>query len=65
MNISEKRAHYPLQERIKIYSLDAMARKLSQRKSLTKLVHGINILNKTGVNSSTAINRIKTKKRNT
>ncbi|KAI8883296.1 hypothetical protein K501DRAFT_333433 [Backusella circina FSU 941] len=60
MNISEKRAHYPLQEKIKIHSPDSMARKLSQSKLPTKLVvHGINILNKTSVDSDTAITRIK------
>lgn len=61
MTISERRATYPLQERIKIYNPDSMARKLNQLdKQPTKLVvHGINILNKISIDSDTAMSRIK------
>lgn len=61
MTISERRATYPLQERIKIYNPDSMARKLNQlEKQQTKLVvHGVNILNKISIDSDTAMNRIK------
>ncbi|KAI8643740.1 hypothetical protein BD408DRAFT_414470 [Parasitella parasitica] len=61
MTISERRATYPLQERIKIYNPDTMARKLSQlEKHPTKLVvHGVNILNKISIDSDTAMSRIK------
>ncbi|CEP11222.1 hypothetical protein [Parasitella parasitica] len=61
MTISERRATYPLQERIKIYNPDTMARKLSQlEKQPTKLVvHGVNILNKISIDSDTAMSRIK------
>lgn len=61
MTISERRAAYPLQERIKIYNPDTMARRLSQlEKQPTKLVvHGVNILNKTSIDSETAMSRIK------
>ncbi|GAA5805799.1 hypothetical protein HPULCUR_011325 [Helicostylum pulchrum] len=61
MTISERRATYPLQERIKIYNPDSMARKLNQLdKQRTKLVvHGVNILNKISIDSDTAMSRIK------
>lgn len=61
MTISERRATYPLQERIKIYNPDTMARKLNQLdKQPTKLVvHGVNILNKISLDSDTAMSRIK------
>lgn len=61
MTISERRATYPLQERIKIYNPDTMARKLNQLdKQPTKLVvHGVNILNKISIDSDTAMSRIK------
>ncbi|KAI8082255.1 hypothetical protein BDF21DRAFT_417453 [Thamnidium elegans] len=61
MTISERRATYPLQERIKIYNPDSMARKLNQLdKQQTKLVvHGVNILNKISIDSDTAMSRIK------
>lgn len=61
MTISERRATYPLQERIKIYNPDTMARKLNQlEKHPTKLVvHGVNILNKMSIDSDTAMSRIK------
>ncbi|KAI8363902.1 hypothetical protein BD560DRAFT_403854 [Blakeslea trispora] len=61
MSISERRATYPLQERIRIYDPDMMARKLSQiDKQPTKLVvHGVNILNKISLDSDTAMSRIK------
>ncbi|KAL9545688.1 hypothetical protein MBANPS3_007024 [Mucor bainieri] len=61
MTISERRATYPLQERIKIYNPDTMARKLNQLdKQPNKLVvHGVNILNKISIDSDTAMSRIK------
>ncbi|KAI9481088.1 MAG: hypothetical protein EXX96DRAFT_565338 [Benjaminiella poitrasii] len=62
MTISERRATYPIQERIKIYNPDMMARKLKNQmdKQPTKLVlHGINVLNKISVDSDTAMSRIK------
>ncbi|OBZ85103.1 hypothetical protein A0J61_06846 [Choanephora cucurbitarum] len=61
MSISERRATYPLQERIRLYDPDTMARKLSQTdKQPTKLVvHGVNILNKISLDSDTAMSRIK------
>ncbi|KAI8084369.1 uncharacterized protein B0P05DRAFT_535288 [Gilbertella persicaria] len=61
MSISERRATYPLQERIKIYDPDMMARKLNQTdKQPTKLVvHGVNILNKISIDSDTAMSRIR------
>jgi hypothetical protein len=60
-SISERRATYPLQERIKIYNPDTMARRLSQlEKQPSKLVvHGVNILNKISIDSETAMSRIK------
>ncbi|KAI8351760.1 hypothetical protein EDC96DRAFT_518319 [Choanephora cucurbitarum] len=61
MSISERRATYPLQERIRLYDPDTMARKLSQiDKQPTKLVvHGVNILNKISLDSDIAMSRIK------
>ncbi|PHZ13738.1 uncharacterized protein RHIMIDRAFT_236792 [Rhizopus microsporus ATCC 52813] len=61
MSISERRASYPIQERIKIYSPDSMAKKLHElEKQPNKLVlHGVNILNKVSVDSDTAMSRIR------
>ncbi|CEI97638.1 hypothetical protein RMCBS344292_11768 [Rhizopus microsporus] len=60
-SISERRASYPIQERIKIYSPDSMAKKLHElEKQPNKLVlHGVNILNKVSVDSDTAMSRIR------
>ncbi|ORE02709.1 hypothetical protein BCV72DRAFT_214698 [Rhizopus microsporus var. microsporus] len=57
MSISERRASYPIQERIKIYSPDSMAKKLHElEKQPNKLVlHGVNILNK-----NTLVNELST-----
>ncbi|KAI8149223.1 hypothetical protein BJV82DRAFT_501950, partial [Fennellomyces sp. T-0311] len=45
--ITERRANYPLQQRLKIYNPDTMARRLNQEKTQGKLVvNGVNILNK-------------------
>ncbi|KAI8891277.1 hypothetical protein K501DRAFT_235251 [Backusella circina FSU 941] len=58
--ISERRATYPLHQRLKIYNPDTMARRLSEEKLPNKLVvHGVNILNKTSLDSDTAMSRIK------
>jgi hypothetical protein len=58
--ISERRATYPLHQRLKIYNPDTMARRLSEGKLPNKLVvHGVNILNKTSLDSDTAMSRIK------
>ncbi|RCH98208.1 hypothetical protein CU097_015218 [Rhizopus azygosporus] len=56
-SISERRASYPIQERIKIYSPDSMAKKLHElEKQPNKLVlHGVNILNK-----NTLVNELST-----
>ncbi|RCH91143.1 hypothetical protein CU098_006420 [Rhizopus stolonifer] len=64
MSISERRASYPLQDRIKIYSPDSMAQKIQDLESPpTKLVlNGVNLLNKSSLDSDTAMNRIKQKK---
>ncbi|KAF7726805.1 hypothetical protein EC973_008406 [Apophysomyces ossiformis] len=61
MTISERRATYPLQERLKIYGPDTMAQRISdQEKYQGKLlVHGVNILNKTSLDSDTVMKRIK------
>ncbi|CAO3644388.1 unnamed protein product [Cunninghamella echinulata] len=61
ISISERRASYPLQERLKIYKPDTMARKFSdQEKNQSKLImNGINILNKTSIDSDTLMHRIK------
>lgn len=65
MTISERRATYPLQERLKIYNPDTMAKKLNkQDKPATKLVvHGVNILNKLSVDSDTAMDRIQQRRK--
>ncbi|KAI7886750.1 hypothetical protein K492DRAFT_119757, partial [Lichtheimia hyalospora FSU 10163] len=50
MTVSERRATYPLQRRLKIYSPDTMARQLNQEKAQKKLVvNGVNILNKSDI----------------
>lgn len=61
ISISERRASYPLQERLKIYGPDTMARKFSdQEKNQSKLImNGVNILNKTSIDSDTMMHRIK------
>ncbi|ORZ09873.1 hypothetical protein BCR42DRAFT_423235 [Absidia repens] len=61
ISISERRATYPLQERLKIYCPDSMARRFSdQEKNQGKLiVNGVNILNKTSLDSDTMMHRIK------
>ncbi|KAL0088034.1 hypothetical protein F4703DRAFT_1717246, partial [Phycomyces blakesleeanus] len=42
-----RRASYPIQDRIRIYSPATMARQLNKQKHQSKLiVHGVNILNK-------------------
>ncbi|EIE86540.1 hypothetical protein RO3G_11251 [Rhizopus delemar RA 99-880] len=48
MTISERRASYPLQERLKIYDPNSMAQRLDDlQKQPRKLVlHGVNVLNK-------------------
>jgi hypothetical protein len=53
MSISEKRAAYPLQERIRLYSPDCT------KKPKKLVMHGVNILNKSSLDSDTAMNRIK------
>ncbi|KAI8077800.1 uncharacterized protein BX664DRAFT_343515 [Halteromyces radiatus] len=61
ISISERRATYPLQERLKIYGPDTMARRFSdQEKHSGKLMmNGVNILNKTSLDSDTMMHRIK------
>ncbi|KAG1456894.1 hypothetical protein G6F46_005825 [Rhizopus delemar] len=61
MTISERRASYPLQERLKIYDPNSMAQRLDDlQKQPRKLVlHGVNVLNKVSVDSDTAMNRIR------
>ncbi|KAI8067885.1 hypothetical protein BC940DRAFT_300682 [Gongronella butleri] len=61
VSISERRATYPLQERLKIYGPDTMARRFSdQEKHSGKFVlNGVNILNKNSLDSDTVMHRIK------
>ncbi|CDS02701.1 hypothetical protein LRAMOSA00106 [Lichtheimia ramosa] len=60
MTVSERRATYPLQRRLKIYSPDTMARQLSQEKAQKKLVvNGVNILNKSCLDKDIIMDRIK------
>jgi hypothetical protein len=61
ITISERRATYPLQERLKIYFPDTMARRFSdQEKNQGKMiVNGVNLLNKTSLDSDTMMHRIK------
>lgn len=61
MTISERRASYPLQERLKMYDPNSMAQRLDDlQKQPRKLVlHGVNVLNKVSVDSDTAMNRIR------
>lgn len=64
MTISERRATYPLQERLKIYNPDTMAKKLNKQEKPSKLVvHGVNILNKKSVDSDTAMDRIQQRRK--
>ncbi|KAI8989491.1 hypothetical protein BDB01DRAFT_782107 [Pilobolus umbonatus] len=65
LTISQRRATYPLQERLKMYNPDTMARRINQQanKLPNKLiVHGVNILNKVSVDTDIAMNRIKQRK---
>ncbi|KAI8344022.1 hypothetical protein BC941DRAFT_2746 [Chlamydoabsidia padenii] len=61
ITISERRATYPFQERLKIYNPDTMARRISeQEKNQGKMiVNGVNLLNKTSLDSDTMMHRIK------
>lgn len=61
MSISERRATYPLQEKIRIYSPDAIARKINKVDNKPKklVMHGVNILNSISLDSDTAMSRIK------
>ncbi|KAI9025766.1 Myc-type, basic helix-loop-helix domain-containing protein [Phycomyces nitens] len=55
----QRRASYPIQDRIKIYSPATMARQLNKQKHQSKLiVHGVNILNKISLDSDIAMDRI-------
>ncbi|KAL0091449.1 helix-loop-helix DNA-binding domain-containing transcription factor [Phycomyces blakesleeanus] len=54
-----RRASYPIQDRIRIYSPATMARQLNKQKHQSKLiVHGVNILNKISLDSDIAMDRI-------
>lgn len=55
MSISERRATFPLQERIRIYTPDTITRKKTKK----LVIHGVNILNKSSLDSDTAMHRIK------
>ncbi|KAG2227267.1 hypothetical protein INT45_008511 [Circinella minor] len=58
--ITERRASYPLQQRLKIYSPDSMARRLNQEKTQGKLVvNGVNILNKSCLDKDIILDRMK------
>ncbi|KAI7848825.1 hypothetical protein BDC45DRAFT_411168, partial [Circinella umbellata] len=58
--ITERRASYPLQQRLKIYSPDTMARRLNQEKTQGKLVvNGVNILNKSCLDKDIILDRMK------
>ncbi|CAO3594081.1 unnamed protein product [Absidia cylindrospora] len=61
ISISERRATYPIQERLKIHDPDTMARKLNDQEKLQKkmVLNGVNILNKTSLDSDTMMHRIK------
>ncbi|KAI8968350.1 hypothetical protein BDF20DRAFT_176459 [Mycotypha africana] len=62
-SMSELRASYPLEELIKLYSPDSMARKLNKADKPTRLVlNGVNILNKYSLDSDIVMNRIKQRK---
>ncbi|KAI9315962.1 hypothetical protein BX666DRAFT_1836529, partial [Dichotomocladium elegans] len=59
MTVSERRATYPLQRRLKIYNPDTMARRLNQEKTTNKLVvNGVNILNKSCLEKEIIMDRI-------
>ena len=58
--ITERRASYPLQQRLKIYNPDTMARRLNQEKTQGKLVvNGVNILNKSCLDKDIILDRMK------
>lgn len=60
MTVSERRASYSLQQRIKVYDPDSMARRLNQGKTQGKMiVNGINILNKSSLDTDIIMDRIK------
>lgn len=60
MTVSERRASYSLQQRIKVYDPDSMARRLNQRKTQGKMiVNDINILNKSSLDTDIIMDRIK------
>ncbi|KAI7901590.1 uncharacterized protein BX663DRAFT_562074 [Cokeromyces recurvatus] len=59
MTISERRATYSLQERIKIYNPNRMARKLKNQTPTKLVLHDIHILNKISIDSDTAMTTIK------
>lgn len=60
MTVSERRASYSLQQRIKVYDPDSMARLLNQGKTQGKMiVNGINILNKSSLDTDIIMDRIK------
>lgn len=61
MTVSERRASYPLQQRLKIYSPETMARRLDQKhKAQGKLVvNGVNLLNKSSLDTDIIMDRIK------
>lgn len=59
MTVSERRATYPLQQRIKIYNPDTMARRLSQEKQTKLVVNGVNLLNKSSLDKDIILDRMK------
>ncbi|ORX61789.1 hypothetical protein DM01DRAFT_1380602 [Hesseltinella vesiculosa] len=61
MSISERRATYPLQERLKIYGPETMAQRFNDQGKHTGkfVVNGVNILNKNSLDSDTMMHRIK------
>lgn len=59
MTVSERRATYPLQQRLKIYNPDTMARRLSQEKQTKLVVNGVNLLNKSSLDKDIILDRMK------
>ncbi|KAI9319155.1 hypothetical protein BX666DRAFT_1431872 [Dichotomocladium elegans] len=60
MSVSERRASYPLHQRLKVYNPESMARRLNREKTQSKLVvNGVNILNKSCLDKDIILDRIK------
>lgn len=63
-SVSERRASYPLQQRLRIYGPETMARRIDQtkRRKSALTVRGVNILNKSDLETDVVLDRIRQRK---